>query len=400
MSSILQAVWHFALVAAGTFAVLVAATSVLRFQRLTHRLQGAEDASIDSGDAFRVRIMANLGTVHRAPEPFVVGSARIADAEILREQYGDAGDAELIEYVQRALKSAVREGDIVHVLDRTHFGLVLQCERTNAAKIGDRLIEMLTKSSFRCSNGLFARPRIHLGMASFPENGQRVEELVATALQAMQDHSSRPETACVLAASEEAAAAEDQAPEETPPSQERTRLQDELTGVLRQERMGPALQKFVARYRKEGLPVSFVALDIDDLNQYNNHYSREAGDAVLQSLAHMIESNLRVDDLIARYEGDQFIVALGCSAEAALKVAQRLALAAKRQYVRYGTTSLKITLCAGVAGAPEDGRVARELFECAQAALAEAKRRGRNICVRYEQGAQHAQQGPAQTEAF
>jgi diguanylate cyclase (GGDEF)-like protein len=158
---------------------------------------------------------------------------------------------------------------------------------------------------------------------------------------------------------------------------------DPLTGVLVLRELGPALQKFLANYRKDGLPVSFLYIDVDALESYNNHYGRAAGDTILKGLCRVLERSTRAGDLIGRLEGEEFIVAMNCKPADAVQAAQRLANLVKREQFDFGQNKLRITVSIGVAGYPDHGAIARLLYERAEMALYDAKTRGRNTVSTY-----------------
>ena len=172
--------------------------------------------------------------------------------------------------------------------------------------------------------------------------------------------------------------------EESVPDQ--SDMLDELTGVLKPDRLVPALQKYVARHRKDAIAVSLVYIDVDYLDRYNRHYGEEGGDAILKQLGAIIESQFRETDLVGRYDGEEFLLALSCRAHRALLAAQRIVAEVKKYPFKFETTKLKITVSMGVSGFPEHGNVPKELFDTASAALLAAKTRGRGSAVMYEKG--------------
>jgi diguanylate cyclase (GGDEF)-like protein len=86
---------------------------------------------------------------------------------------------------------------------------------------------------------------------------------------------------------------------------------DELTGVLRRGAGLAALQREVGRARRHGdhrLAVAFI--DLESLKSVNDSSGHAAGDAVLRELAGSLRRRLRGYDLIVRWGGDEFVVAL------------------------------------------------------------------------------------------
>jgi diguanylate cyclase (GGDEF)-like protein len=125
--------------------------------------------------------------------------------------------------------------------------------------------------------------------------------------------------------------------------------------VLQASRLGPALQKFVAQCRRENRPVSVVCLDVDGLRRYNDQYGRRTGDRLLRAVADLLQRITREEDLIARYEEDQFVLALSATPAQALAEAQRLLNGLRRSTFQIEGYSLRLTASLGVAGAPITG---------------------------------------------
>ena len=134
-----------------------------------------------------------------------------------------------------------------------------------------------------------------------------------------------------------------------------------------------AMQKYVARLRKQEQPVAVMVMDIDHFRRYNQHYGQAAGDEILKALAQVLQQGVREDDLIARYGGEGFVVVMAGSATQCLGAAQRLANRIKKMPIPIRGSNLRITVSAGVAGWPEHGSGADQLVEAAETALNTAK---------------------------
>ena len=85
---------------------------------------------------------------------------------------------------------------------------------------------------------------------------------------------------------------------------------DELTGVLRRAAGVAALDREVARSRRQKTALSVAFLDIDGLKQANDSRGHRAGDDLLRSLANTLKAALRGQDLVVRYGGDEFVCIL------------------------------------------------------------------------------------------
>lgn len=85
---------------------------------------------------------------------------------------------------------------------------------------------------------------------------------------------------------------------------------DELTGVLRRAAGVAALDREVARSRRQKTPLSIAFLDVDGLKQANDARGHRAGDELLRTLANTLKAGLRGQDLVMRYGGDEFVCML------------------------------------------------------------------------------------------
>jgi diguanylate cyclase (GGDEF)-like protein len=85
---------------------------------------------------------------------------------------------------------------------------------------------------------------------------------------------------------------------------------DELTGVLRRAAGISALDREVARARRQKAPLSIAFVDVDGLKEANDKRGHKAGDDLLRTLAGLLKGALRAQDLVLRYGGDEFICVL------------------------------------------------------------------------------------------
>ncbi|HYI36280.1 MAG TPA: GGDEF domain-containing protein [Thermoleophilaceae bacterium] len=86
---------------------------------------------------------------------------------------------------------------------------------------------------------------------------------------------------------------------------------DDLTGLLNRRGWTDAVERELARSRREGHPVSMLLLDLDAFKQVNDTMGHEEGDRVLAETAERMRTHLRSNDVIARVGGDEFVVLIG-----------------------------------------------------------------------------------------
>lgn len=374
---ILTALGQALLLAALAFALVCLLISHLRFKNLA----GPRTGSSASTDTLTVALARRMGTAHRTPEPFallLVGATEPLDAAAW-------SDLEL------RLRDRLRDGDDVLRHSDQHLAVVAPASRAAIPSLVERLLDDEPRANV-----------VRIGAAAYPEDGQRTDELRKQAEAAWEAaRTSEKKLAWPPGATPPAppapashtGVAEKGAPD--PKS-----LLDETTGVLKSERLGPALQKFVAQYRREDRPVSVVCLDVDGLRRYNDQYGRSTGDRLLRAVADLLQRITREEDLIARFEEDQFVVAMSAKPDQALAEAQRLLNGLRRTTFKIEGYSLRLTATLGVAGYPDHGSVAKALFEAAQAALQTAKAKGRNQCLLYQPGTRKPEQIGASSDTF
>ena len=132
------------------------------------------------------------------------------------------------------------------------------------------------------------------------------------------------------------------------------------------------------RYRK---PISCLLVDIDHLGQINNTYGPPCGDQVLAHVARLLVESTRTTDIVGRYGGEEFVVALAeTKTEQAQVAAEKIRKAVETADFSFGGRSIPLTVSIGVAGAEELAAISDLIAQAAQA-LEEAKRAGRN-CIR------------------
>jgi diguanylate cyclase (GGDEF)-like protein len=85
---------------------------------------------------------------------------------------------------------------------------------------------------------------------------------------------------------------------------------DELTGVMRRAAGMSALEREIARARRQKTALTVAFLDVDGLKQANDTRGHKAGDELLKGMANALRGGLRGQDLVLRYGGDEFVCVL------------------------------------------------------------------------------------------
>lgn len=156
----------------------------------------------------------------------------------------------------------------------------------------------------------------------------------------------------------------------------RQAARDGLTGLLVRRVGEELLHSQFAYAERHRLPFSLVFIDLDRFKALNDRFGHEAGDAALRAAAEGLRSQLRRQDVIIRWGGEEFVVALpGTGAQDALRVVERMA----GHGLGCCPDGQPITASIGIAERMADGALSlRELAELADRRMYCAKRAGRN----------------------
>jgi diguanylate cyclase (GGDEF)-like protein len=164
---------------------------------------------------------------------------------------------------------------------------------------------------------------------------------------------------------------------------ELTLLYEERERLIRYDRLTQVLSRegfFAEAAARSGGGVTFV-LDLDHFKSINDTYGHPIGDKVLRTAARILRGQVREDDLVCRFGGEEFLIlASGVSPEEALSMGERIRKRVADTPVLVDGASVTVTVSIGVT----DLASAQDLDEAiriADAALYAAKRGGRNRVV-------------------
>jgi diguanylate cyclase (GGDEF)-like protein len=155
---------------------------------------------------------------------------------------------------------------------------------------------------------------------------------------------------------------------------------DDMTRILNRRFGLLRLKEEFSRAVRHGGSLSVLAVDIDQFEQINGTYGREAGDRMLRSIAGVLKANIRAEDVLCRYEDDKFlIITPGTGLVDCAMLGERLRLQVEQNEVKWGEGRLSVSISLGVAAWPI-ARITRpeELINYADQALYHAKESGRN----------------------
>jgi diguanylate cyclase (GGDEF)-like protein len=162
---------------------------------------------------------------------------------------------------------------------------------------------------------------------------------------------------------------------------------DGLTGIYNKRYLTQRLGDEMHRAVDKSSPLSIFIFDLDNFKHYNDRNGHVAGDRVLQSLARLVQDNVRKDGVFGRYGGEEFLIVFPDTTRSqALAAAEnvRQAVAAHEFSFGFDQPLGFVSISGGVAECPLDGSDAATLVRAADEALYRAKRAGRNRVLAYE----------------
>ena len=158
-------------------------------------------------------------------------------------------------------------------------------------------------------------------------------------------------------------------------------LRDPLTGLYNRRHLADAMEREVARIKREKLSLSVIVIDIDYFKKINDNHGHQIGDQFLIAISKVIASHARTSDIACRYGGEEFLLVMpGANMRTAIKRAEEIRKECADIKIVSGEKNLKVTLSLGVATYPKHGKTAEEIVIKADKAMYKAKRAGRN-CV-------------------
>lgn len=170
---------------------------------------------------------------------------------------------------------------------------------------------------------------------------------------------------------------------------EQVSVHDELTGLYNYRYLHTRLNEEFKRSERYHEPLACMVVDIDRLVVHNEAQGRAHGDRVIRQVAECIRRAVREVDVVARFGGDEFLVALPSTHFAgSVTAAERLWREVGESQVPEVSGPERATISIGVALYPSrDVRTKDALLRAADAALKQAKRDGGNrVCVFQQEG--------------
>jgi diguanylate cyclase (GGDEF)-like protein len=150
---------------------------------------------------------------------------------------------------------------------------------------------------------------------------------------------------------------------------------DGLTGLVNRRTLENEMRAMI----ESGRSFAVAMADVDHFKIVNDTYGHEAGDRALRLFAQIMQAHVRADDIVGRYGGEEFVLVFA-GQTAALVVETLERLRAELASAQTGGATPRFTASYGLADSTV-GATVDEILRVADAALATAKREGRDRVI-------------------
>jgi len=158
-------------------------------------------------------------------------------------------------------------------------------------------------------------------------------------------------------------------------------IKDGLTGLYLRRHFMDRLKQELLHCYSNNLQYSFLMIDIDNFKIYNDEYGHMAGDMVLKLISKIL-LNFIGGGMACRYGGEEFSILLpDVSKKDAMRIADNIRKAVKKQDVELRRVKTRVTVSIGVATFPDDVKTCEELIMKADERLYKAKREGKDRAI-------------------
>ena len=154
---------------------------------------------------------------------------------------------------------------------------------------------------------------------------------------------------------------------------------DHLTGLSNRAMFSVQFRKALLRAKRNQSNLALLFFDLDDFKPINDQYGHETGDHLLKEIANRLQTNLRQNDSVARFGGDEFVIVLEALENTidAGNIAQKI-INLVNEPVTIGELKLQVGCSIGISLYPSDSDQPEVLLRYSDIAMYAAKASGRN----------------------
>lgn len=138
---------------------------------------------------------------------------------------------------------------------------------------------------------------------------------------------------------------------------------DALTGLRNRRSIDEYIERAIYLAKSEGSDFSILMCDLDNFKRVNDTYGHDCGDKILKNTANLIKSEIRPDDAVFRWGGEEILIVIKGGAYIAKAVAERCRKSIEESVIDYNSQEVGVTITIGGAsyyqGATQDDLVGR-----------------------------------------
>ncbi|HOO70982.1 MAG TPA: GGDEF domain-containing protein [Spirochaetota bacterium] len=154
---------------------------------------------------------------------------------------------------------------------------------------------------------------------------------------------------------------------------------DFLTGLSNRHYITELIEYERGRKRRSGKPFAIIMSDIDDFKRVNDSNGHDCGDQVLVHISEIMRANVRFQDYISRWGGEEFLLLLPETDVLGGKVAaEKIRTEIKEAAIEYNNNKISVTMSFGVTEIIENDEKVDDMIKRADRALYQAKKKGKN----------------------
>lgn len=153
---------------------------------------------------------------------------------------------------------------------------------------------------------------------------------------------------------------------------------DPLTGLYNRKAFRERLEQELDRAKRCDGKFAVLFLDLDNFKEINDRFGHDTGDQALVMIAHVLQNELRANDMVARLGGDEFTILLPDpkNLDDPKRIAKRVLMDVKKPLIIEGNT-VEVSTSIGVSLYPQDGISAQELLNKADQRMFRNKHKGK-----------------------
>ena len=153
---------------------------------------------------------------------------------------------------------------------------------------------------------------------------------------------------------------------------------DALSGLANRNHLQERVEQIIDISSREKKEFALLFLDLDHFKSVNDSLGHDVGDELLRNIAQAIQDILRINDVVARIGGDEFVIVLTHYKDVLelYEIIERIQTQLMKPWL-INTFPIQITSSIGITVYPKDGDDLLSLMKHADIAMYEAKARGR-----------------------